>query len=117
MKKYHGLFLILLIGAAIWVSVQYGAQCWLLFGPSLILAIMRYFRQSDWKRTFVRIFKLLLLFSLPTAAMLGLLSKVLDRPVLGLFAIPFWLAAIVDGIIKLKKELQSKDSETKGEPK
>jgi len=117
MKKYHGLFLILLIVAAIWASVQYGAQCWLLFGPALILAIMRYFRQSDWKSTFVRIFKLLLLFSLPVASALMFLSKVLDRPVLGLIAMPFCLATIVDGIIKVKKELQSKDSEKKGEPK
>ena len=69
------------------------------------------------KHTIVRIFKLLLLFSLPVASALLFLSKVLDRPVLDLFAIPFGLAAIVDGIIKLKKELQSKDSETKGEPK
>ena len=69
------------------------------------------------KHTIVRIFKLLLLFSLPVASVLLFLSKVLDRPVLGLIAMPFCLATIVDGIIKLKKELQSKNSETKGESK
>ena len=69
------------------------------------------------KHTIVRIFKLLLLFSLPVASALLFLSKVLDRPVLGLIAMPFCLATIVDGIIKVKKELQSKDSEAKGESK
>ena len=67
------------------------------------------------KKTIV--FKVISLFFFPIATILVFLSKVLDRPVLDLFAIPFWLAAIVDNIIKLKKELQSKDSETKGESK
>lgn len=67
------------------------------------------------KKTIV--FKVISIFFLPIATILVFLSDILDRPVLGLFALPFYLAAIVDGIIKLKKELQSKDSETKGESK
>ena len=66
----------------------------------------------------ILIFKLLLLFSLPVASALLFLSNVLDRPVLGLIAMPFCLATIVDGIIKVKKELQSKkNSKTKGASK